>query len=110
MEEKKLAKISSVRVGFCGYQDAMIGFEMAFVGKGWGIGGWVRAAWFDGPSEHAKWTVEDRAKTLAEAVMEIGQILRDAEVNDVSELVGIPVEVTIENNTFKSFRVLTEVL
>ena len=40
----------------------------------------------------------------------IDRILEDAKVNYVSELLNKPVEVTIENNTFKDFRILTEVL
>lgn len=110
MEEKMLAKISSVRAGFCGYDDAMIGFELSFSGEGWEIGGWVRATWFSGPTDYAKWTAQDRLNTLGEAWMEMGGILRAAKKQDISELAGTPVEVTIENGTFKSFRVLTEVL
>lgn len=42
--------------------------------------------------------------------IDIEKILNDAKVNYVSELKGKPVEVEIENNRFKSFRILTEVL
>ena len=35
---KKLAKISNVRLGFVGYQDAMFGVSFQFTGDGWGIG------------------------------------------------------------------------
>lgn len=40
----------------------------------------------------------------------VNDILKAAKVNYVSELINKPVEVTIENNTFKNFRILTEVL
>ena len=43
-------------------------------------------------------------------VDKIYQILQDAKVNYVSQLVNKPVEVVIEKNTFKDFRILTEVL
>ena len=41
---------------------------------------------------------------------ELYEILKDAKVNYVSQLVGKPVEVEIEDNMFKDFRILTEVL
>ena len=37
-------------------------------------------------------------------------IIQQAGVDSVEKLKGIPVEVTLENNAFKSFRILTEVL
>ena len=37
-------------------------------------------------------------------------LLKQAKVNYVSQLVGIPVEVTVEKNVFKDFRILTESL
>jgi hypothetical protein len=40
----------------------------------------------------------------------ISKLLNEAKVHNVYELKGIPVEVTLENNTFKDFRILTEVL
>lgn len=40
----------------------------------------------------------------------VNDILKAAKVNYVSELINKPVEVTIENDTFKDFRILTEVL
>ena len=38
------------------------------------------------------------------------KLLNDAKVNYVSQLINKPVEVTIEDRIFKSFRILTEVL
>lgn len=40
----------------------------------------------------------------------VSKILKDDNCSYVSELKDKPVEVTIEGNTFKSFRILTEVL
>ena len=40
----------------------------------------------------------------------IQNILRDANVKNISELVGKPVQVTLVDNLFDSFRILTEVL
>lgn len=52
----------------------------------------------------------NREETITESIEKVNQILKDAKVNYVSELVNKPVEVTMENNTFKDFRILTEVL
>lgn len=50
---------------------------------------------------------QDAVLAMAEKV---SSILKDAKVSKVSELIGKPVEVTIENRTFKDFRILTEVI
>lgn len=52
----------------------------------------------------------DQKSIIADSVRNVHQILKDAKVNYVSELINKPVEVTIEDNTFKDFRILTEVL
>ena len=41
---------------------------------------------------------------------EEGVIVEDAKVTSVYGLINKPVEVTLENNMFKEFRILTEVL
>lgn len=61
-------------------------------------------------SPECKWGIFDREDTITKSVEEINRILKDAKVNYVSELVNKPVEVIIENNMFKDFRILTEVL
>ena len=40
----------------------------------------------------------------------LSDVLKQAKVNTIDKLKNIPVEVTLEGNTFKSWRVLTEVL
>ena len=40
----------------------------------------------------------------------LSKLLNDAKVDSVDKLKGIPVEVTLEDNTLKEWRVLTEVL
>ena len=50
------------------------------------------------------------SESSAYASEKVYQILKDAKVNYVSELVNKPVEVTIDKNCFKDFRILTEVL
>ena len=43
-------------------------------------------------------------------IEDLDLILQDAKVVYVSQLINKPVEVEIEDNTFKDFRILTEVL
>lgn len=109
MTKKQLGRISSARFGFGGYQDAMIGLSLTFEGEGWGVshfdGGWGISR-----SEHCKWTEEDRIKSLGETVMNLKNTLTEAKVQDVSDLIGAPVEVQFDGNTLQTWRILKEVL
>lgn len=57
-----------------------------------------------------KWKEAEREHTVTATVEQLYELLKAAKVNYVSELVNKPVEVTIEDNWFKDFRILTEVL
>lgn len=61
-------------------------------------------------SPDCRWEVGTRHTNLAESLDFVAKILKDAKVNYVSELLGKPVEVTLEDGVFKDFRILTEVL
>lgn len=61
-------------------------------------------------SPECKWKELNREATATKSIEKIDQILKDAKVNYISELVNKPVEVTMESNAFKDFRILTEVL
>lgn len=62
-------------------------------------------------SSSCKWTSEKEKHEAIKHVMEMTyDILKDAKVKYVSDLVDIPVEVTLDDNTFHDFRILTEVL
>lgn len=61
-------------------------------------------------SKECRWEECERRQAITVSVEKIDKILKDAKVNYVSELKNKPVEVEIEKNTFKSFRILTEVL
>lgn len=52
----------------------------------------------------------ERRKRITAMVDAIREILKDSKVNNISELIGKPVEVTMENDIYKDFRILTEVL
>lgn len=107
--ERVLGKIDFADYGLYPERPFLFGLQLGFKMQGCGI--------FDGGkytvniSDKCQWREDiDRLKAITMSVDKINNILKDAGVNYVSELVGIPVEITIENNTFKDFRILTEVL
>ena len=104
--ERYLGKIRTcsfgLREGRLGYH-----FSLDFTGGGvddfWGH--------FDGePSEHANWTSRDRDHFFAHSMCKVGKLLREAKKQNFNDLVGVPVEVTIERDSLRSWRVLTEVI
>lgn len=111
-EEKELGKIISAKFGHGGYQGAQFGiqFDLRFGGSSgvmdfWGF--WSQSVEC---SSHCKWTEAERDKAYAATARRIDKLLIEAKVSDVTRLVGIPVEVTMDRMTLKSWRVLTEVL
>ncbi len=110
--EKRLGKIESVRFGIGGYQDAMIGLHVTLGNNSWGLAD-GRSSWDAETikwSERCKWTEEDRDRQYAEILRYVSKLLKDAKVNSVDKLKGIPVEVTFDGNMLKEWRILTEVL
>lgn len=113
MKTKELGKITEVSFGHGGYQDVCFGLNLSFlfgdsVTSKFISGGWdpARMEW----DSLASWTEKDRDKSLAKMCREVSKILHVAKVDDVSKLKGIPVEVEIEDNKLKSWRILSEVL
>ena len=109
---KEYGKIQSVSFGHGGYQDAMIGIHFTLSGDGWGVGD-TKSIWdpyIIKRTERHKWTEKDRDRSFAEIVRYISALLRDAKVDSVEKLKGIPVEVLFEGNTLKEWRIFTEVL
>lgn len=108
MTEKCLGKIDFAEFGTIRDYPFLIGLQLGFTMNGCGI--------MDGGkhtvniSPNCKWGERSRADTIVESVEFVNRILKDAKVNYVSELLNKPVEITIENNRFKDFRILTEVL
>jgi len=112
MEEKQLMKIEKATFGLGGYNDAMLGVFFTFTGKNCGISS-ERSTWDHNlvkVTEHAKWTEEDRSHQYDEMMRYVSDLLKDAKVNNFDNLRGKPVEVTLEGNQLKSWRILTEVL
>lgn len=110
--EKELMKISDVKVGFGGYQDAMLGIWFSFSTKSSGVSDVRHGFWHTEWSSNCKWTEESRIKYFGELMMKIGKWLDEAKVDRVEKLIGIPVEVTFESSfgPLKEWRILTEVL
>lgn len=109
MNEKRLGQIKVASFGFGGYQDAMIGLSLAFGSEGWGVSTF-HGAWGVKRSEYCKWSEEDRVKQLGEACLKLRDLLEQAKVRSVEDLIGIPVEIEFEGNCLKDYRILTEVL
>lgn len=110
--EKVLGKIQSAYFGIGGYQDAMIGLHLSFSMQSSGIGTTIsawdseRIKW----SEHCKWSESDRDKNYSEIVRKVSLYLSQAKVDRVEKLKNVPVEITIDGNSLKDWRILTEVI
>ena len=109
MNEKILGKIDFAEYGTIKDYPFLIGLLLGFkLGDGRSI--------MDGGKytinirKECRWEESERTIAITASIEKVYQILKDAKVNYVSELVGKPVEVTIESNKFKDFRILTEVL
>lgn len=109
MTEKILGKINFAEYGTINDYPFLIGLQLGFkLGDGCGI--------MDGGKytvnigKQCRWEEHERTTAVTATVEQVNQILKDAKVNYVSQLINKPVEVTIENSTFKDFRILTEVL
>jgi hypothetical protein len=110
--DKRLGKILKVSFGVGGYQDVQFGLHVTLGDSGWGVG-MSKACWDPARmerSEFAKWTEADRDVDLVMVSRYVSKLLKDANVSDVSQLLGKPVEVTFDGNTLKDWRILTEVI
>lgn len=110
--ETKLGKIRSAEFGLGGYQESCIGLTVNIDMQGSGV--CDNYSTWDSRiiecSDHCKWTEEDRSKENDEIVRYVSGLLDDAKVSNVSDLVGKPVEVTLDGMILKSWRILKEVL
>lgn len=109
MTGKLLGKISDVRFGFIPDYPFLFGLDLTFRlsdGSGIGTGGKYTV----NISEVCKWSEEERNAALIDMINQIIKIMKDAKITNISDLKNKPVEVTIDRNTFKDFRILTEVL
>lgn len=110
--EKKLGKITSVKFGHGGYQDACIGLSVGLGDGSWGVSDF-KGTWdaeLVKRSEYTKWTEEERTKGYDETIRFLSKLLKEAKVDTVDKLKNIPVEVTFDGTLLKEWRILTEVL
>ena len=111
MIKRQIGKIQEVNFGHCGYQDCCIGiyFSLGSEKDSWGVSdSW--GDWYLERSDSAKWTENGRLKRLGKTCMDIAKLLEDAKVTNITDLIGVPVEVTFDSNCLKSWRILTEVI
>lgn len=103
--KKELGKIHAVRLGDGGYQDAAFGvtFDLGGFGDFWGF-------WRGDPRPGSEWTPDTQVERYGQAMHRLSQLMKDAKVSDMAELVGKPIELTIDRMTLVSWRILTEVL
>jgi len=102
-----LGKISKVAFGLDSDGRFGLRLDLDMVGSGTTF---YRGMWAGERSNYTKWTEEDRRKEWADLAEYLVDILAKAKKLEVKDLAGTPVEVTIDGNMLKSWRVLTEVL
>lgn len=107
-EEKFLGKIISAEFGLYPDKSFLYGLilEFSFLFGGVCDGGKYTV----NISKECRWEESERQEAITKNAEFVSKILKDAKCNYISELKNKPVEVTIKGNTFKSFRILTEVL
>lgn len=110
---KVLGKIQKVSFGIGGYNDSMLGISFHLSS---GLGNVIDSARmaYD-PSiikvnERTKWSESDRDKQLSDIMRFISDILNQAKVDNINDLVGKPVEIEFDGMMLLSWRILTEVL
>jgi hypothetical protein len=60
--------------------------------------------------KNCKWTEADRDKQYAEIMRYLSKLLKEAKVDSVDKLKGVPIEATFDGNMLKEWRILTEVI
>jgi hypothetical protein len=108
---KELGKISKVKFGSGGRDEAAFGLTLSFSlsGGSSGISTFVSGGWKE-RSEYAQYTQEAYDKGQSDFCKEIIRIMGQAQVDDIYELQGKPVEVTLSGLSLHSWRILEEVL
>lgn len=109
MEGNYLGKIVFAEFGQYPDRPFLFGLHLHFEFGGGGVGDGGKYTF--NISEECKWDSEQQRMRIAFDKLEfVNKILTSAKVNYVSQLIGKPVEITIVDNVFKDFRILTEVL
>jgi hypothetical protein len=110
MTEKVLGKIDFAEFGTVSDYPFLIGLQLGFSLNGGVMGIMSGSEYTVNISPTCRWEKSEREEVVTKYVENLWELLKTAKCNYVSDLIGKPVEVVIENNTFKDFRILTEVL
>lgn len=112
MIEKLLGKIEKAEYGTIEDLPFMMGLQLTFSLSGGVVGVGDAGKYTVNMSKACKWKGGEieRDEIVYMRQYELYELLKRAKVNFVSELKNKPVEVTLEDYTFKDFRILTEVL
>lgn len=109
MTGKVLGKIDFVEFGTIKDYPFLIGLQVGFkLADGCGI--MCGGKYTVNIDKQCRWEETERQQAITVTIENLYKLLKDAKVNYVSELLNKPVEVEIEKNTFKDFRILIEVL
>lgn len=109
MTEKLFGKITRAEYGTVKEYPFLIGLQLSFSMNSSGISDGGKYT-LNINKECKVWEENQRSRAVTESIENVYQLLNDAKVNYISQLVGKPVEVTIEDNCFRDFRILTEVI
>jgi hypothetical protein len=108
-----LGKITSIKVGLGGYQDAMFGLHVTLeshktsISKSYCTWDPTQTPW----TERCKWSEQNRDELFVSVMRQISALLYDAKSKDLSELRGKPVEFTLNaEGELATWRILTEVM
>lgn len=108
MDERLLGKIEYAEFGQYPDMPHLFGLQLGFTFPGSGVtdGG----SYTVNISPECRWEASERADAIVSMLDRVNSVLKAAKADHVSGLIGKPVEVLLENKTFKDFRILTEVL
>ena len=109
MTDKVLGKITRAEFGTDKDHPFMIGLQLSFSFHVSGVSDGGKYT-LNIDKKCRAWEQNERSQAVTEMIENIYDLLNTAKVNYVSQLVGKPVEVTLEDNLFKGFRILREVL
>lgn len=105
----QLGKIQRFEIGMGGYHDAMFGLCVTLGGAGWGVQDFD-GTWGHEPDEHTKWTESEQLEHWGKMCKRVRNLMVQAKVSKVSDMVGIPIEATFNGGRLSSWRILEEVL
>lgn len=110
--KKYLGKIENLHFGIGGYQDCMMGISIRLRFDQTACISDYRGFWGPDlkPDKYTKWTEQDRDTRYAEVMRFIADLLHKSKKSNLNDLVGVPVEIEIEDRKLKSWRILEEVL